>query len=464
MAENRGQGKTLTWSEVYTQATKLADSLQHAGFQKGDPLAIWSPTISEWVIGQFAAARLGLPYVTLNPAYKAHELEPLLQNINCSGILYPVHVKNTSMHFDQFLNSMKNPPKLQIYIDNEYLVDQKSEVYEDFLANQTGKLSFSDLVKSGNQNANLDAYAPNMDDLNMIQFTSGTTGTPKAAALTNHGVVNNAIRVASRIGVTESTKIACGVPLFHCFGNVLGTLLASHQGNSIAFAGHTWSPKNTLNLIEKYKLNHFYGTPTMFIDLFSVVEEKTELKSKLKTLKRGLGSGSLLPPELIKKADSEFDIKTQIVYGSTECSPVITGCYLDDPFDKRVNTVGRALDHIELKIVNHKNQVMPIGQAGEICSRGFGTFPGYLHDPKKTAEAVEHNWFKTGDLGIMDEEGYVKIVGRIKDMIIRGGENVYPSEIEGCLLKHELVLDAQVVGAPDFRLGEVVAVYVRLRN
>ena len=322
---------SFTWSEIYQKSSQLADSLTKLGLENQEPLAIWSPNLSEWVITQFAAARANLPLVTLNPLYTGREVEELLKDINCRALISPVKVGE--MCFQEYVSQMVRKPKFNIVIDP--------------IGTEHGDLQFKDLLNSGNRN-----YSPQNDikssDLNMIQFTSGTTGKPKAAALTNHNVVNNAIHISNRIGASSSSKIAVPVPLFHCFGNVIGTLVSVHSSSTLCFPNSTWSAEKTIEAIEKYELNVVYGVPTMFIDMLAYNNAALRLKS----LKQAVGAGSLLPPELLRKLSEEYNIKSQVVYGTTENSPVVSGCYLDDPFDKQVNTVGRALDQIDLKIID----------------------------------------------------------------------------------------------------------------
>lgn len=309
------------------------------------------------------------------------------------------------------------------------------------------------------------ASLPGSDDLAMIQYTSGTTGKPKAAALSYHNLVNNAIAVQNRLHFNENQPICINVPLFHCFGNVGGSLMAGITGRTCLYPFFGWNPMATIKAIKAHEACAMYGTPTMYVDMFQVIDNDPTLANNLESLNCGVGAASLCPPELVKKAMEDFGITMIVAYGTTENSPLVTAMYVDDTFEHKTETVGRPTDHSEVKIVDRQGRTVPIGSAGELCTRGYMVFRGYLNDPEKTSEAIDQGrWYHTGDLAEMDEEGYIKIVGRIKDMIIRGGENVYPSEIEDVILGHEDILDVQVVGAPDYRLGEVVAAYLRIND
>ena len=454
---------TATFSEFENQVGRLADSLLQLGIKPGDKLAIWSPNIKEYPIVQFAAARIGLVLVTLNPLYTTAEAEFALNFAECSAVICPRGILKVQNYLKHLENMGSKGPKIQIIINDSKILNPNNE---ESLPAIPGTIDYTDLINGGDPNSSrVEAIQVNSDDLSMIQFTSGTTGKPKGATLSQHNLVNNAFGIVSRIDFQVGEKVCINVPLFHCFGNVGGSLMSGITGRVQMYPFFGWNAGQSIKAINDTECEVMFGTPTMYVDMFDVVDKTPALKKCLKPLKVGVVAASLMPPELVKKANNDFNIHTLVAYGTTENSPLVTSCYMNDNFNHKTDSVGRAVDHCELKVVDHEGKTVPIGQAGELCTRGYMVFQGYLKDEEKTREAIDDSrWYHTGDLVEMDSEGYIKIVGRIKDMIIRGGENVYPSELENIILQHEDVLDVQVVGALDYRLGEVVAAYIRVSD
>lgn len=462
---------STTFKELNDRVTRLANGLLDLGLKPGDRLAMWAPNIKEYYDVQFAAAKAGLVLVTLNPLYTTEEVDFAVNFIDVKAIICPRSILTVQNYLRHLKKLGHRAPKLQIVINDSKILNIDNA---DHLPSNPGQIDYRDLLKSSSNNSETDILLNaqaniNSDDLAMVQFTSGTTGKPKAAALSHFNLVNNAAaihrRACTMFDLDKNLPVCINVPMFHCFANVGGSLAGVLNGRPGLFPFFGWNPMQSIKAIEATGANSMYGTPTMYIDMFQTVDNQPELKSKLTSLKQGVVAASLAPPELVEKANREFNMQTLVAYGSTENSPLVTTCYKDDTFKNATATVGRAIDHIEVKVVDREGKTVPLGQSGELCTRGHVVFQGYLNDPEKTAEVVDSaGWFHTGDLVSMDEQGYLKITGRSKDMIIRGGENVYPSEIENILLQHEDVLDAQIVGAPDYRLGEVVAAYIRVKD
>lgn len=452
----------LNFEEFEQKVNKLADSFIQLGLPPKSRITIWSPNIKEYYIIQLAVSKAGMILVPLNPNYTSQEAEYTLDFAEVDCVISPRGIRDTQDYCRE-INKMSKKPKYQILINDSQILHENYQ----FETPKDPTIDFDDFLNSGTYNSSHVLNVNNQsDDISMILFTSGTTGTPKAATLTHFSVINGATQTNLRQGKIRNEIVCLNVPLFHALGNVCGSVVTAITGNTLLLPYFTWSPKNTIKTIQNCQATYMYGTPTMYIDLINQVNQMPELdpKQTFKSLKTGLVAASVMPKEIFELSNQLFDIQTQNFYGSTENSTVMTGCYLDDPIEKQLNTVGRAFDHIELKVVDSQGETVPIGHPGELCTRGWPLMKGYLKDPERTAQAIDENrWYHTGDLAEMDEEGYIKIVGRIKDMLIRGGENVYPIEIESCLLQHEYILDAQVVAAKDSRLIEVPAVYIRLQ-
>lgn len=461
----------ITFKELEYLATKLADGFYKLGLKPKDKLAIWAPNIKEYYVVQLAAARLGLILVTMNPLYTDKEAAFTVELAECDAIVTPKGILNTGQDYVKAVNNMKNPPKFHILINNSEILHQNFEFEVPKPNNGPQKcqtIDYDDLLSSG-EYSKCPFVDNKSDDIAMILFTSGTTGQPKAAATTHFSVINGALQTNIRQGALKNEIICMNVPLFHALGNICGSVVTSCTANTLLLPYYGWNSSKSVEAIKNTKATYMYGTPTMYIDLINLVNQNPDLQhdGTFDSLKQGLVAASVMPKEIFEQANKILGIQTQNFYGSTENSTVMIGCYLDDSINKKLETIGRAYDHLELKISGPgpDYKVMPLNTPGELCTRGWALFKGYLKNEEKTKQAVDSSrWYHTGDLAEMDEEGYIKIVGRIKDMLIRGGENVYPSEIESILLQHEDILDAQIVAAPDFRLGEVPAAYIRLKE
>lgn len=437
--------------------------------KKGDRIGIWSPNSYEWVITQFAAAKIGAILVNVNPGYREKELEYCLNLAKCHTIITCQSFKSSNYfkileNVAPGITGMKDGIGIHhdkfSFLKNLIFIDQKEETAPSNVTR------FSQLLSSGSTDEFRVSDDITFDDAINIQFTSGTTGNPKGATLTHHNIINNSYFTGKRLLGGLQKKIICVPnPLYHCFGSINGVITGIMFNGTAVLPAPVASPKPTLIAIDKYACDIVYGTPTMFVD---ILNESTLMNFKRTSIKRMVMSGAPCPVEAIKKLHSTFpNLKlVSLPYGSTETSPVMTIPEPDIPEKYAYDTVGRVIEHVELKIADPETgKVLKRGEAGEVRSRGFSTFLGYWNEPEKTAEAVDSNrWYKTGDIGIMNDEGYVLIVGRIKDMIIRGGENIYPREIEDFILSHPSVADINVVGIPDERMGEEVCACIILKN
>ena len=438
----------LSWQDMWETSVRLANSLEKLGVKKGDRLAVWAPSVPEWVIAQFACGQSGLILVTMNPVYTSDEAEYAFEKVDAKVVV-------STKAYSEKLLAMKNYKPDIILQTGWNRVDVELEPPFTHL--------FQDLVKSGETTHSFGEI--DADSVGMIQFTSGTTGRPKAASLTHRNLVNNAFGIGHRYGsILPEHRFCMNVPLFHCFGSVIGTMVAAASANTCVFPAEGYSPTAAIEAMREEKCTFIYGTPTMYIDIFGLAKRQGLIDS-FETVKHGKMAGSICPPELNRQAIEEFGINLMVAYGTTENSPVVTGTFPDDSFEKKVNTIGFPLHHIECKIIDKNSHVVPIGKSGELCSRGYGVMKGYWGDEEKTKKVIDKNrWYHTGDLATMDEDGYLKIIGRLDDMFIRGGENVFPSEIEDVLLPHSKIEDAQVIGVEDYRLGNEIAVYIKLND
>ena len=439
-------GRRWNYREFVAGVDALALGLLGAGLVKGDRVGIWSPNRAGWTFLQYATAKLGVILVNINPAYRTHELEYVL---NQAGVRMLVAAESfkTSDYAAMIEQVRPNCPALERVV----LLD--SPRWQALAAGSTRDRA--DLVAA---QANLSP-----DDPINIQYTSGTTGFPKGATLSHHNILNNGFFVGELCGYTELDRICIPVPFYHCFGMVMGNLAATSHGAAMIIPAPAFDPKATLAAVATERCSSLYGVPTMFIaELAEPGFESYDLSS----LRTGIMAGSPCPVEVMKQVVSRMGMtEVQICYGMTETSPVSTQTRADDPLERRVSTVGRVLPHVEVKIIDPDTGLtVPRGIPGELCTRGYSVMLGYWDDPDRTAEAIDRGrWIHTGDLGVMDEESYLNITGRIKDMVIRGGENVYPREIEEFLYTHPDVLDAQVIGVPDVRYGEELCAWVRMR-
>ena len=459
------QGVHWSWQEFGYKVDSMALGLNALGVKRGDRVGIWSPNSAEWVLTQFATARLGAILVCINPAYRLSELEFALNKVECSTIVTADRFK-TSQYL-QLLSELA--PELSACepgkLSSKRLPHLKS-VIQTSDHEVAGCFRFSDVVEMGTDGdrallAEIDTRLQPDDPIN-IQFTSGTTGSPKGATLTHCNILNNGWFVGEVQRLTAEDRLCIPVPMYHCFGMVMGTLNCIAHGTAMILPAPVFDPLATLDAVQTQACTALYGVPTMFI---AELDHPEFGKFDLGSLRTGVMAGASCPVEVMKRVIDKMHMsEVTICYGMTETSPVSFQTSPDDPIDKRVETVGRIQPRLECKIVDTQGQLVPIGEPGELCTRGYSVMLGYWGDPDKTAEAIDAaRWMHTGDLATMDDDGYVKIVGRIKDMLIRGGENVYPREIEEFLYRHEKIQDVQVFGVPDEKYGEEVCAWVQVK-
>jgi fatty-acyl-CoA synthase len=441
------QGVRHTYTEFNEAVDILARGLLGAGVEVGDRIGIWSPNNAEWVLVQYATAKIGAILVNINPAYRTSELEYALNQSGCRLLISAQkHVK--SDYVAMLDEVMPKVPGL------ERVIFLESDDWEELIAG-------ADLVPPERLREVANSLTP--DQPINIQYTSGTTGFPKGATLSHHNILNNGYFVGEACGYTEEDRVCIPVPFYHCFGMVLGNLACTTHGATIVVPGAAFDAESVLQTVEQERCTSLYGVPTMFIaELGHEGFDRYDLSS----LRTGIMAGSPCPVEVMKEVMSEMHMdEVTIAYGMTETSPVSTQTGAADDVEHRVSTVGRVHPHVEVKIIDPETgSTVEHGARGELCTRGYSVMLGYWNDPEKTREAIdEDGWMHTGDLATMDRDGYVNIVGRIKDMIIRGGENIYPREIEEFLYTHPDVIDAQVVGVPDERYGEQVMAWIQAK-
>jgi fatty-acyl-CoA synthase len=451
----RHQSIRWSWGELGRRVDDLAAGLLSLGLERGDRIGIWSPNNAEWTLTQFASAKAGLVLVNVNPAYRRAELEYAMNKVECKALILAPALKTSN--YLEIASELAKAGKLPHLKHVIRLGAEKTP----------GMLNFDDVAKAGGnaERMKLAELGPKLqfDDAINIQFTSGTTGHPKGATLSHHNILNNGFFVAEGLKFTPDDRLCVPVPLYHCFGMVMANLGCLTHGSTMVYPSEAFDPLATLQAVAEERCTALYGVPTMFIAQLDHPEfEKFDLKS----LRTGIMAGSPCPIEVMKKVQSRMNMhEVTIAYGMTETSPVSTQCATDDPVERRVSTVGQVMPHVEIKIVDAEGRAVPRGETGEFCTRGYSVMKGYWNDADKTAEAIdEAGWMRTGDLATMDEEGYVNIVGRLKDMVIRGGENVYPREIEEFLYRHPKVQDVQVIGVPDKKYGEEICAWIKLHD
>jgi fatty-acyl-CoA synthase len=442
---DRSAGRRWTYAELAADVDALALALLEMGIAKGDRVGIWAPNCAEWTLTQYATAKIGAILVNINPAYRARELEFVL-NQSGSTLLVAAEKLKTSDYAGMIAEVRPRCPELNTVV-------------------LLGSPQWQALLETGRRldRGALDAIELDTDDPINIQYTSGTTGFPKGATLSHHNILNNGFFVGELCHYTEADTICIPVPFYHCFGMVMGNLAATSHGACMVIPAPAFDPVATLQAVQAERCTSLYGVPTMFIAELSAPDFADYDLSSLRT---GIMAGSPCPVEVMKQVIERMSMtEVSICYGMTETSPVSTQTRADDSLDRRVSTVGRVGPHLEVKVVDPETgRTVPRGTPGELCTRGYSVMLGYWEQPDKTAEAVDTaHWMHTGDLAIMDADGYLAITGRIKDMVIRGGENVYPREIEEFLYTHPDILDAQVIGVPDAKFGEELMVWVRLR-
>jgi fatty-acyl-CoA synthase len=462
----RHQQIRWSWRALQERVDAFAAGLMALGLERGARIGIWSPNNAEWVVIQFATAKAGLILVNINPAYRVTELEYALNKAGCAALITAARFK-TSDYLAMLRDLMPElataaPGKLHaarlpdlrlvitighervpgaIRFDTVYGLGRAAE--RDRLVALAGELQFDDPIN--------------------IQFTSGTTGFPKGATLTHHNILNNGFFIGEAMRLGADDRLCIPVPLYHCFGMVLGNLACLTHGAAMVFPSEGFDPLATLEAVAAERCTALHGVPTMFI---AEMDHPDFAHFDLSSLRTGIMAGSPCPIEVMKRAVERMHLsEITIAYGMTETSPVSFQSSTDDPIERRVSTVGRVQPHIEVKIVDAEGRIVPRGTVGELLTRGYSVMLGYWDDEEKTREAIDPaRWMKTGDLATIDDEGYCNIVGRIKDMVIRGGENVYPREIEEFLYRHPKIQDVQVIGVPDARYGEELCAWVRLRD
>ena len=461
------QKRRYTYRQLQTESRRLASALLGLGLKPGDRIGIWSHNNAEWVLMQLATAMAGLVLVNINPAYRTAEVEYALNKVACRALVTMPRFK-TSDYLGmlrelapEWAHAKAGEPLQSVslpHLQHVFWIDVAGEG-----ADEPGFGRFSALMKTGDpQDARLPQVARllHAQDAINIQFTSGTTGFPKGATLTHRNILNNGFFIGEAMKLTEADRLCIPVPLYHCFGMVLGNLAVLTHGGCIVYPNDAFEPVSVLQAVKEEKCTGLHGVPTMFI---AELDHPRFKEFDLSTLRTGIMAGSPCPIEVMKRVQSEMNMReVTIAYGMTETSPVSCQSSTDTPLEKRVSTVGLVQPHLEIKIIDPETgAVVPCGATGEFCTRGYSVMQGYWEDPARTAEAIDaEGWMHTGDLATMDNEGYVNIVGRSKDMVIRGGENVYPREIEEFLYRHPKVQDVQVVGLPDLKYGEELCAWI----
>jgi fatty-acyl-CoA synthase len=435
-----------TYAELNEAVDRLACGMLAAGLEQGDRIGVWSPNRAEWALTQFATAKLGVILVNINPAYRLSELEYALGHSGCRWIVAAPECKGSDFRqmVEAVSSSLPGLDRALFFGTPEWEELAASAVDPDALATRERLLDFDDPIN--------------------IQYTSGTTGFPKGATLTHHNILNNGFLVAETCGYTEVDRVCVPVPLYHCFGMVMGNLGATTHGSCIVYPAETFEPEATLTACAAERCTSLYGVPTMFI---AQLDHPSFADHDLRSLRTGIMAGSPCPVEVMKRVSSQMGVdEITIAFGMTETSPVSTQVRRDDSLEHRCGTVGQVMPHTEIKIVEPETgRTQPRGEPGEFLARGYLVMRGYWNDPERTADAIDSSgWMHTGDLATIDEDGYVRVVGRIKDMIIRGGENVYPREIEEFLYTHPEIADVQVIGVPDERYGEELMAWVVRRS
>ncbi|MBV8080396.1 MAG: AMP-binding protein [Actinobacteria bacterium] len=446
------QGARLTYAQFAAETDRLAKAFIASGVAHGERVGIWSPNSLEWVLVQYATAKIGAILVNVNPAYRLSELEYALRQSGISALVtldryktseYLAMVREVRPSLGELREVVivgQEAPQRGETAWNEYLT--RAEMIDDAtLAERKARCQFDEPIN--------------------IQYTSGTTGFPKGATLSHHNIVNNGFFIGEGCRYTENDRVCIPVPFYHCFGMVLGNLACTTHGATIVIPNPTFEPAATLDAVQRERCTSLYGVPTMFIAELALENFRDY---DLSTLRTGIMAGSPCPVEVMKRVQSEMHMpEVTICYGMTETSPVSTQTLTDDPVEKRTATVGRVHPHVEVKIVDAEGRIVPRGTAGELCTRGYCVMLGYWDKPEATAAAIDPaRYMHTGDIATMDHDGYVNISGRIKDMVIRGGENVYPREIEEYLYTHPAIKDVQVIGVPDERYGEELCAWIVL--
>jgi fatty-acyl-CoA synthase len=456
------QGRRLSWDQLEQEVDAFAGGLIKLGLGKGDRVGIWSPNRWEWLVTQYATARIGAILVNINPAYRIFELDYALNKVGCAALVTASRFKTSD--YVGMLRSLA--PELDRCTPGELRAQKLPSLRSVILMGEEkgpGMFGFAEIMEKGQAvplgrlDAATAALRPS-DPIN-IQFTSGTTGAPKGATLTHTNIVNNGNFVTAAMNLSKEDRLCIPVPFYHCFGMVMGSLGCVSKGATMVFPGEGFDAAATLRAVEAEKCTALYGVPTMFVAMLDHPDFKSFDLSSLRT---GIMAGAPCPIEVMKRVIGNMHMsEVTIAYGMTETSPVSFQSAVDDPLERRVSTVGRVHPHVEVKIVDEKGETLPTGAPGELCTRGYSVMSGYWDDAERTAEAIDaEGWMHTGDLATIDDEGYCNIVGRVKDMVIRGGENVYPREVEEFLYRHPKVREVQVFGVPDAKYGEELCAWI----
>ena len=454
-----------TYAELLQRVDELATGLIALGFAPGDRVGIWAPNCAEWTLTQFATARAGLILVNINPAYRTHELEYALNKVACKGLVtastfkssdYLAMLAELAPELDTAEPGRLSSGKLPHLRTVIRLGDEDTPGCFNFAAVST--------MGGAAELERLEEFSTLLqpDDAINIQFTSGTTGSPKGATLTHFNILNNGYFVGQAMNFTEADRLCIPVPFYHCFGMVMGNLNCAIHGSTMVVPNDGFDPALTLAAVSEEKCTALYGVPTMFI---AELDLPDFAEYDLSSLRTGIMAGSSCPIEVMKRVVAEMNMsEITIAYGMTETSPVSFQSSTDDPLERRVSTVGRIHPHVQVKVIDPEGRTVPRGEKGELCTRGYNVMSGYWDDPDRTREAIDGaGWMHTGDLATIDAEGYCNIVGRVKDMVIRGGENIYPREVEEFLFGHEKIQDVSVFGVPDDKYGEQLCAWIKLK-
>ncbi|MDI3491119.1 MAG: fatty-acyl-CoA synthase [Thauera sp.] len=462
----RHQNVRLTYAQLKSKVDALACGLMRLGLEPGERIGIWSQNTMEWALTQFATAKAGLVLVNINPAYRRSELEYALNKVGCRALVLSPAFKSSN-YLEMIADLAPELGHCEPGLLRSHRLPSLEMVIRMGADTSPGMLNFDDLLRAPTRDelTALEGLSDRLqfDDPINIQFTSGTTGHPKGATLSHHNILNNGYFVGEAIKLVPGDRLCIPVPLYHCFGMVMGNLGCLTHGATMVYPAEAFEPLAVLETVAQEKCTGLYGVPTMFI---AALDHPRFADFDLSSLRTGIMAGSPCPIEVMKRVIGKMNMsEVTIAYGMTETSPVSFQSGTDDPIDRRVSTVGRIQPHLEVKIVDTEGRILPRGTPGELCTRGYSVMLGYWNDEAKTREAIDAGgWMHTGDLAVIDDEGYCNIVGRIKDMVIRGGENIYPREIEEFLYAHPKVLDVQVVGIPDQKFGEELCAWIIVRE